>query len=179
VLHTPPSALARYRIVVRTADKLEAGTDAHVFIVLMGTLGSSEEWPLSKLTQVKRSGSVHFHKNKFERGQTDEFEFDCVNLGELLKVTPPPPTTTTTTPHTHHHTTHTHTHIDMGIAIFISPSLTAHHHDHHHHHRHPHSVATNILLLPHLFYYASITPMPRCVISSLSCLMMTIFHQFD
>lgn len=76
--------LTKYRVLVHTLDEPDAGTDANVFIVVIGTLGSSGERPLSKVTQVK--GGDNYHRDKFERGNTDEFEFDCVNLGELLKV---------------------------------------------------------------------------------------------
>ena len=60
-----------------TGDVRHAGTDANVSLVIYGENGDSGELKLEKSLT---------HQNKFERGETDEFVFDLVDLGELSKV---------------------------------------------------------------------------------------------
>ncbi|KAL2100047.1 hypothetical protein ACEWY4_004441 [Coilia grayii] len=66
-----------YIIKVKTGECMGAGTDANVWIVVFGENGDTG--PL----RLKHSD----HRNKFERSQTDTFEFpDLLRLGNLSKV---------------------------------------------------------------------------------------------
>ena len=60
-----------YKVIVHTGDVSGAGTDANVSIILYGTLGDTGTRPL------KQRG-----RNLFERGQTDEFIIECLDLGK-------------------------------------------------------------------------------------------------
>lgn len=71
------SAMVNYRVLVTTGDKRGGGTDANVFIIVYGERGDTGERKLQKSLT---------HTNKFERGHTDEFELEAVNLGKLSKV---------------------------------------------------------------------------------------------
>mmetsp|Transcript_22009 Transcript_22009/g.66009 ORF Transcript_22009/g.66009 Transcript_22009/m.66009 type:complete len:2411 (+) Transcript_22009:238-7470(+) len=75
--------LTTYTVFVHTMDEHEAGTDANVYLVVTGTLGNSGERALNRAIQVRGD---NYHRDKFERGHTDEFTFDCLNLGELQKL---------------------------------------------------------------------------------------------
>jgi hypothetical protein len=55
-------------------DVRGAGTDANVFITIFGENGDSGK--------VQLTGA----KNNFERGQTDDFGVECVDLGEIKKI---------------------------------------------------------------------------------------------
>eukprot|EP00794_Sanderia_malayensis_P016965 gene16965-18674_t len=66
-----------YKIHVHTADVRNSGTDANVFLIVFGDKGDSGELAL------KNSES---HRDKFERGQTDDFTFNMLSLGQLLKI---------------------------------------------------------------------------------------------
>ncbi|VDP53381.1 unnamed protein product [Soboliphyme baturini] len=69
--------LTDYLIYVKTSDRFGAGTDADVFIQLVGDDGISDEWQLRKSQ----------HLNKFERNQIDQFTFyqqHCV--GNIRKI---------------------------------------------------------------------------------------------
>uniref|UniRef100_A0A665TT68 PLAT domain-containing protein n=1 Tax=Echeneis naucrates TaxID=173247 RepID=A0A665TT68_ECHNA len=64
-----------YEIIVITGDVKSAGTDANVFITLYGVNGDS--------------GRRHLRqkfRNLFERGHTDRFVLEMLDLGELLRV---------------------------------------------------------------------------------------------
>nr|XP_015194523.1 PREDICTED: lipoxygenase homology domain-containing protein 1 isoform X1 [Lepisosteus oculatus] len=65
----------KYEIIVITADEKDAGTDANVFITIYGSNGDSG----------KRALKQKF-RNLFERGRTDRFLLEMLDLGELLKV---------------------------------------------------------------------------------------------
>uniref|UniRef100_A0A3Q3IZ75 PLAT domain-containing protein n=1 Tax=Monopterus albus TaxID=43700 RepID=A0A3Q3IZ75_MONAL len=65
----------KYEIIVVTGDEKGAGTDANVFIVIYGSSGDSGR---RKLRQKFR--------NLFERGQTDRFLLEMLDMGELQKV---------------------------------------------------------------------------------------------
>ncbi|KAM4615981.1 lipoxygenase homology domain-containing protein 1 [Polymixia lowei] len=65
----------KYEIIVITGDVKGAGTDANVFITLYGVNGDSG----------KRQLRQKF-RNLFERGQTDRFVLEMLDLGELLRV---------------------------------------------------------------------------------------------
>ncbi|KAE8291828.1 Lipoxygenase-like proteiny domain-containing protein 1 [Larimichthys crocea] len=65
----------KYEIIVITGDVSGAGTDANVFITLYGVNGDSG----------KRQLRQKF-RNLFERGRTDRFLVEMLDLGELLRV---------------------------------------------------------------------------------------------
>lgn len=65
----------KYEIIVITGDVSGGGTDANVFITLYGVNGDSG----------KRQLRQKF-RNLFERGQTDRFLLEMLDLGELLRV---------------------------------------------------------------------------------------------
>ncbi|KAM4746369.1 lipoxygenase homology domain-containing protein 1 [Anableps anableps] len=65
----------KYEIIIITGDVKGAGTDANVFITIYGVNGDS--------------GRRHLRqkfRNLFERGQTDRFVVEMLDLGELLRV---------------------------------------------------------------------------------------------
>eukprot|EP01091_Cochliopodium_minus_P013222 TRINITY_DN4207_c0_g1_i1.p1 TRINITY_DN4207_c0_g1~~TRINITY_DN4207_c0_g1_i1.p1 ORF type:complete len:135 (+),score=46.21 TRINITY_DN4207_c0_g1_i1:47-451(+) len=64
----------RYNISVKTGDCRGAGTDANVFIQLFGEAGKTG------VHKLDSSG------NCFERGQTDEFSIECVDIGEIKRI---------------------------------------------------------------------------------------------
>lgn len=64
----------KYKIAVKTGDVRGAGTDANVYVQLTGESGASEE------KQLESSG------NNFERGKTDQFTIEVLELGELNKL---------------------------------------------------------------------------------------------
>jgi len=63
-----------YKVTVRTGKVRGAGTDANVFIVIYGEVLDSGRKNLDNSS------------NNFERGQTDVFRFDCMDLGDLKKI---------------------------------------------------------------------------------------------
>ncbi|XP_060927887.1 lipoxygenase homology domain-containing protein 1 [Limanda limanda] len=65
----------KYEIIVITGDVKGAGTDANVFITVYGVNGDSG----------KRHLRQKF-RNLFERGRTDRFVLEMLDLGELLRV---------------------------------------------------------------------------------------------
>ncbi|KAM3867839.1 lipoxygenase homology domain-containing protein 1 [Diretmus argenteus] len=65
----------KYEIIVITGDVKGAGTDAGVLITMYGVNGDSG----------KRQLRQRF-RNLFERGQTDRFVLEMLDLGELLRV---------------------------------------------------------------------------------------------
>uniref|UniRef100_A0A8C5H6N3 Lipoxygenase homology domain-containing protein 1-like n=1 Tax=Gouania willdenowi TaxID=441366 RepID=A0A8C5H6N3_GOUWI len=65
----------KYEIIIITGDVKGGGTDANVFITIYGVNGDSG----------KRHLQQRF-RNLFERGQTDRFVVEMLDLGELLKV---------------------------------------------------------------------------------------------
>uniref|UniRef100_A0A665W322 Lipoxygenase homology domains 1a n=1 Tax=Echeneis naucrates TaxID=173247 RepID=A0A665W322_ECHNA len=66
-----------YTIRIKTGDKKYAGTDANVFMILYGTKDDTG------IINLKASKT---HKNKFERGLTDEFTVEAVDIGPLKKL---------------------------------------------------------------------------------------------
>uniref|UniRef100_A0A8C4HE08 Lipoxygenase homology domains 1b n=1 Tax=Dicentrarchus labrax TaxID=13489 RepID=A0A8C4HE08_DICLA len=65
----------KYEIIVITGDVKGAGTDANIFITIYGVNGDS--------------GNRHLRqkfRNLFERGRTDRFVLEMLDLGELLRV---------------------------------------------------------------------------------------------
>lgn len=65
----------KYEIIVITGDVKGGGTDANVFITIYGVNGDSG----------KRQLRQKF-RNLFERGRTDRFVVEMLDLGELLRV---------------------------------------------------------------------------------------------
>lgn len=70
--------LVKYTINVVTGDVKNAGTNANVFCIIKGANGDSGEVALSKSST---------HMDKFERNHTDVFAAECVDLGELDRIT--------------------------------------------------------------------------------------------
>uniref|UniRef100_A0A4W3HXD2 Lipoxygenase homology PLAT domains 1 n=1 Tax=Callorhinchus milii TaxID=7868 RepID=A0A4W3HXD2_CALMI len=66
-----------YTVRVKTGDKKNAGTDSNIFINLYGEHDD---------TGVVNLKSSKMNKNKFERGQVDEFIVEAVDLGPLRKI---------------------------------------------------------------------------------------------
>ncbi|XP_056875603.1 lipoxygenase homology domain-containing protein 1 [Takifugu flavidus] len=66
-----------YTVRIKTGDKKYAGTDADVFMILYGTKDDTG------IINLKASKT---HKNKFERGMTDEFTVEAVDIGPLKKL---------------------------------------------------------------------------------------------
>ena len=65
----------KYEIIVITGDVKGAGTDANVFLTIYGVNGDSG----------KRHLRQKF-RNLFERGRTERFVLETLDLGELLRV---------------------------------------------------------------------------------------------
>ncbi|XP_012940880.1 lipoxygenase homology domain-containing protein 1 [Aplysia californica] len=68
-------APVKYEIVVITGDVKGAGTNANVFITVFGNNGNTGKRPLTKA-----------FRDLFERNQTDKFQIEALDLGELTKV---------------------------------------------------------------------------------------------
>ncbi|XP_064633987.1 lipoxygenase homology domain-containing protein 1-like isoform X3 [Lineus longissimus] len=68
-------AAVKYEIVVVTGDIKGAGTDANVTVCVFGEHGDSGKRPLKQK-----------FRDLFERGQTDKFQIETLDLGELNKV---------------------------------------------------------------------------------------------
>jgi len=79
---TPTSRLIgkmqRFDVSVVTGDKECAGTDANVFINVIGSLGKTGAQKLSKSSAT--------HLNKFERGNTDTFVVQTPIVGKITAV---------------------------------------------------------------------------------------------
>uniref|UniRef100_A0A9J8ARP5 Lipoxygenase homology domains 1a n=1 Tax=Cyprinus carpio carpio TaxID=630221 RepID=A0A9J8ARP5_CYPCA len=65
----------KYEMIVITGDDKGAGTDANVFITIFGSNGDSGKRQLTKKFQ-----------NLFERGKTNRFILELLDLGELLRM---------------------------------------------------------------------------------------------
>jgi hypothetical protein len=68
-------APVRYEVVVVTANEKGAGTDANVHITIYGSHGDSGRQPLKQR-----------FRDLFEKGQTDKFTLEVLDLGELNKL---------------------------------------------------------------------------------------------
>ncbi|XP_029436484.1 lipoxygenase homology domain-containing protein 1 [Rhinatrema bivittatum] len=66
-----------YTVRVKTGDKKNSGTDANVFLILYGAIDDTG------FVNLKASKT---NKNKYERGKTDVFTVEAVNIGELKKL---------------------------------------------------------------------------------------------
>lgn len=65
----------KYEIITITGDEKGAGTDANVFITIFGSNGDSG------CRQLRQR-----FRNLFERGQTDRFLLEMLDMGDLQKV---------------------------------------------------------------------------------------------
>ncbi|KAL0163309.1 hypothetical protein M9458_042705, partial [Cirrhinus mrigala] len=65
----------KYELIVITGDEKGAGTDANVFITIFGSNGDSGRRQLTKKFQ-----------NLFERGQTNRFILELLDLGDMLRM---------------------------------------------------------------------------------------------
>ena len=68
-------------MIVQTADKQFAGTNANVFITLFGE--SSDSGP--RLLKDSPAGP-DCNENKFERGKSDRFLLQCFDLGIIKEI---------------------------------------------------------------------------------------------
>jgi len=71
-----PAKLVQYSVIVTTGKKIGAGTNAVVFINIFGALGDTGK-------RILRHSN---HLDKFEKGQSDEFLLEAVELGKLEKI---------------------------------------------------------------------------------------------
>lgn len=65
----------KYEVIVTTGYEPGAGTDANVFVTIFGSSGDTGKRELKQKT-----------RNLFERGGTDRFFLETLELGELRKV---------------------------------------------------------------------------------------------
>ncbi|KAI4894023.1 hypothetical protein NFI96_031480 [Prochilodus magdalenae] len=70
-------AVMKYRVTVYTGTISGSGTDAHVFLCLIGDLGDTGDRSL-----VNCKNNV----NKFEKGNADEFIVEAVSIGQVRRV---------------------------------------------------------------------------------------------
>ncbi|XP_028851636.1 lipoxygenase homology domain-containing protein 1 isoform X2 [Denticeps clupeoides] len=76
-LISEPLQLIKYRVTVCTGDVSGSGTDATVFLCLIGNLGDTGD-----RTLVNCKNNV----NKFEKGNADEFIIEAVSIGRVKRV---------------------------------------------------------------------------------------------
>lgn len=65
----------KYEIIIITGDVKGAGTDSDVFVTIYGVNGDSGK------RQLKQK-----FRNLFERGRTDRFVLELLDLGDLMRV---------------------------------------------------------------------------------------------
>ena len=63
-----------YTVVTKTGDKIGAGTDAKVYIIIYGEKEQTEKINLSK------------DKDPFEKGKEDSFKIHSKNVGDIKKI---------------------------------------------------------------------------------------------
>src|SRR4051812_14723219 len=68
------AATVTYKVTAVTADRKGAGTSANVFVNLYGQKGTSGAKQLEGV------------KNAFQKGQSDTFGVETVDLGDLTKI---------------------------------------------------------------------------------------------
>jgi hypothetical protein len=66
-----------YNVTIVTGDIKEAGTDGHAFLILFGEHADTGKIELKKSKE---------HRDKFQRGQTDSFTFNAVDVGDITKL---------------------------------------------------------------------------------------------
>ena len=69
--------IVNYIVEVKTGNKMNAGTDANVFLNIFGELGDTGDRLLEKSKT---------NRNKFERDQVDVFNIEAVTLRQLNKI---------------------------------------------------------------------------------------------
>ena len=69
------SADVSYHLAIRTGDISNAGTDANVYFQLVGEEGETEK------VQLRQGGKA---EKRFERGRTDKFIVETVDVGKVL-----------------------------------------------------------------------------------------------
>ncbi|ESO92330.1 hypothetical protein LOTGIDRAFT_162634 [Lottia gigantea] len=75
--NTKPAEVYKYFVQTTTSKDKDSGTDANVYINIIGTQGDTgKRFLLHNLTG----------KNKFQTGQTDSFEVEAVDIGKVQKV---------------------------------------------------------------------------------------------
>ena len=62
---------------MKTGDIRGAGTDANVYIILIGDNGDTGKLMLRQAENTK---------NKFERGRTDMFTIEAMDIGKVCKL---------------------------------------------------------------------------------------------
>ena len=62
---------------MRTGDRMNAGTDANVFVTLFGEHGDTGQCPLKQSENTS---------NKFERGRVDKFTIETVDIGKVERL---------------------------------------------------------------------------------------------
>ncbi|XP_016111282.1 lipoxygenase homology domain-containing protein 1 [Sinocyclocheilus grahami] len=72
-----PLPLIKYRITVYTGSVSGGGTDAHVFLCLVGDQGNTGDRAL-----INCKNNV----NKFEKGNADEFIIEAVSIGQVRRI---------------------------------------------------------------------------------------------
>ncbi|EDQ93112.1 uncharacterized protein MONBRDRAFT_31037 [Monosiga brevicollis MX1] len=77
VAQATKASVAQYEVAVTTGTERGAGTDSNVFVTLFGKNGDSGERALAKSKTFR---------NMFESGNTDVFDVECQDLGELTKI---------------------------------------------------------------------------------------------
>ncbi|XP_078484257.1 uncharacterized protein LOC144744177 [Ciona intestinalis] len=70
-----------YKVTVRTGDKKGGGTDARVFIQLVGRRGKVSKWRL-----FKKSGQSNINTFRFAKGSSHIFKHKGPDIGEIQKV---------------------------------------------------------------------------------------------
>lgn len=67
----------KYSVLVKTGNKLAAGTDSNVTLIIYGSKGTSPPIALNS------SISTNAKANLFEKGNLDEFEIELNDLGKV------------------------------------------------------------------------------------------------
>ena len=66
-----------YHVHVKTGDVRSAGTDANVFLKIFGSKGDTDSLKLR---------SSESSSNKFERGRTDVFKLETMDIGKVSQA---------------------------------------------------------------------------------------------
>lgn len=69
----------KYSIIIKTGNKMNAGTDSNVILSIYGNKSSLQSIPLDMKISTKSK------KNLFEKGSIDEFETDGNDVGKVRK----------------------------------------------------------------------------------------------
>ncbi len=66
-----------YKVITTTSDISYASTDSKVYLQIIGRKRETEKIPLKKSIE---------HKNPFEQGNKDSFEFIAPDVGEIKRI---------------------------------------------------------------------------------------------